>query len=202
LLQGSAESSLARDVADKIAYHARRTLELAENFVQLARLRETSFTPEETDLHDCLGEASDALWPLASKKGVRIIVRPGEPCCVAGERHALTRAFLNLLDNAVRFSPAGAEIHCGVAVATAEGAPMFEAWIEDHGAGIPEERLADLTGRFGPLAARPGRSVGLGLAYVRAVAERHGGRLDYAPVSPHGSRFALVLPEFADSVSR
>lgn len=209
LLQGSSGSGtddgerLTRDVADKIGYHARRTLGLAENFVQLARLRETRFAPEETDLHDCLGEASDALWPLASKKSVRIIVHPGEPCCVAGERHALTRAFLNLFDNAVRFSPVGAEIHCGVEAATAEGATMFEAWIEDHGAGIPQERLADLTGRFGPLAAsRPGLSVGLGLAYVRAVAERHGGRLDYVPVSPHGSRFALVLPASAGSLTR
>ncbi|MBC9035192.1 CHASE2 domain-containing protein [Sphingomonas sp. JC676] len=209
LLQGSAESGsnhkerLTREVADKIAYHAQRTLGLAENFVQLARLRETRFAPEETDLHDCLGEASDALWPLATQKGVRIVVRPGEPCCVAGERHALTRAFLNLLDNAVRFSPAGAEIHYGIEETSPEGATMFEAWIEDRGPGIPKERLADLTGRFGPLAASgPGLSVGLGLAYVRAVAERHGGRLEHSAVSPHGSRFTLVLPEFAASVTR
>ena len=209
LLQSSAESGanhkerFRRDVADKIAYHAQRTLGLAENFVQLARLRETLFAPEETDLRDCLGEASDALWPLATKKGVRIVVRPGQPCCVAGERHALTRAFLNLLDNGVRFSPDGAEIHCGFEEGPAEGATMFEAWIEDRGPGIPPARLADLTGRFGPLAASgPGLSVGLGLAYVRAVAERHGGRLDYATASPHGSRFTLVLPEFAAPFTR
>lgn len=189
--------------ADKIAYHARRTLGLAENFVQLARLRETSFAPEETDLHDCLGEASDALWPLASKKDVRIVAPPGEPCCVAGERHALTRAFLNLLDNAVRFSPRGAEIRCGIDKVATDNAVEFEAWIEDRGPGVSEERLADLTGRFGPMGtSAPGMSVGLGLAYVRTVADRHGGRLEYAAVSPHGSRFTLALPAFASTLTR
>ena len=189
--------------ADKIAYHARRTLGLAENFVQLARLRETGFAPEETDLHDCLAEASDALWPLASKKDVRIVVPPSEPCCVGGERHALTRAFLNLLDNGVRFSPPGAEIRCGIDVVATGDAFEFEAWIEDRGPGISEERLADLTGRFGPMGrSAPGMSVGLGLAYVRTVADRHGGRLEYAAVSPHGSRFTLALPAFASTLTR
>jgi signal transduction histidine kinase len=202
LLEGTAHSGLGTDTADKIAYHARRTLGLAENFVQLARLRETSFDPEETDLHDCIGEASDALWPLASKKGVRITAPASEPCCVAGERHALTRAFLNLLDNAVRFSPPNAEIRCGIDAVTSDGAAGFEAWVEDAGPGISADRLADLTGRFGPLAgSAPGLSVGLGLAYVRTVAERHGGRLRYAAVSPHGSRFILDLPALASPLT-
>jgi signal transduction histidine kinase len=55
--------------------------------------------------------------------------------------------------------------------------------------------LTDLTSRFGPLAAaEPGLSVGLGLAYVRAVAERHGGSVRYEAVSPNGSRFILTIP--------
>ncbi len=195
LLEGSETAGVGRDAADKIAYHARRTLELAENFVQLARLRETGFDPEETDLHDCLAEASDALWPLASKKSVRIVVPSGEPRCVAGERHALTRAFLNLLDNAVRFSPPGAGISCGIDSVATAGAQGFEVRIEDQGPGISEERLTDLTSRFGPLASSaPGLSVGLGLAYVRTVAERHGGDLRYEAASPHGSRFIFAIP--------
>ena len=194
LLEGS-KTGVGADAADKIAYHARRTLNLAENFVQLARLRETPFDPEETDLQDCLAEASDALWPLASKKGAWIVAPPAEPRCVAGERHAVTRALLNLLDNAVRFSPPGAKVRCGIdAVETASGS-LFELWIEDQGPGISEERLSDLTSRFGPLAAAgPGLSVGLGLAYVRTVAERHGGNLRYEAISPHGSRFIFAIP--------
>lgn len=194
LLEGS-ETGVGADAADKIAYHARRTLNLAENFVQLARLSETAFDPEEADLHDCLAEASDALWPLASKKGVWIVAPPGEPCYVAGERHALTRALLNLLDNAVRFSPPGAKIRCGIDAVETAGGSLFEVWIEDQGPGISEQRLTDLTSRFGPLAATgPGLSVGLGLAYVRTVAERHGGSVRYEAASPRGSRFIFTIP--------
>ncbi|WP_066810417.1 CHASE2 domain-containing protein [Sphingomonas asaccharolytica] len=195
LLEGSEKKGVGADAADKIAYHARRTLNLAENFVQLARLRETPFTPEETDLHDCLAEASDALWPLASKKSVWIVAPPAEPCYVAGERHALTRALLNLLDNAVRFSPPRAKIRCGIDAVESADASLFELWIEDQGPGISEERLTDLTSRFGPLAATgPGLSVGLGLAYVRTVAERHGGSVRYEALSPRGSRFIFTIP--------
>lgn len=194
LLEGS-KTGVGADAADKIAYHARRTLNLAENFVQLARLRETPFGPEDVDLHDCLAEASDALWPLASKKNVWIVVPPAEPCYVAGERHALTRALLNLLDNAVRFSPSGAKIRCEIDSVETAATSLFEIWIEDQGPGISEERLTDLTSRFGPLAvAGPGLSVGLGLAYVRTVAERHGGGLRYEAVSPRGSRFIFTIP--------
>jgi len=194
LLEGST-TGIGADAADKIAYHARRTLNLAENFVQLARLSETPFAPEETDLQDCVAEASDALWPLASKKKVWIVAPSAEPRYVAGERHALTRALLNLLDNAVRFSPSGAKIRCGIDAVKTSGASLFEVWIEDQGPGISEERLTDLTSRFGPLAAfGPGLGVGLGLAYVRTVAERHGGSVRYEAVSPRGSRFIFTIP--------
>jgi signal transduction histidine kinase len=126
---------------------------------------------------------------------VWIVAPPAEPCYVAGERHALTRALLNLLDNAVRFSPPRAKIRCGIDAVETAGASLFEAWIEDQGPGISEERLTDLTSRFGPLAATgPGLSVGLGLAYVRTVAERHGGSVRYEAVSPHGSRFIFTIP--------
>ena len=201
LLEGS-ETGVGADAADKIAYHARRTLNLAENFVQLARLRETAFNPEECNLQDCLAEASDALWPLASKKGVWIVAPPAEPCYVAGERHALTRALLNLLDNAVRFSPRDVKIRCGIDLAEIAGASLFEVWIEDQGPGISAERLKDLTSRFGPLAvAGPGLSVGLGLAYVRTVAERHGGSVRYEAVSPRGSRFIFTIPALGSSTA-
>jgi len=199
LLEGS-EAGVGAEKADKIAYYARRTLNLAENFVQLARLSETPFGPEETDLQDCLAEASDALWPLASKKSVWIVAPPAEPRYVAGERHALTRALLNLFDNAVRFSPPGAKIRCGIDPVETAGASLFDVWIEDQGPGISEERLTDLTSRFGPLAAAgPGLSVGLGLAYVRTVAERHGGGVRYEAVSPRGSRFIFTIPALAPS---
>jgi CHASE2 domain-containing sensor protein/signal transduction histidine kinase len=198
LVEGAGSAGLSPELADRIGYHARRTLGLADNFVQLARLRETRFDPEEIDLHACLGEAADALWPQASKKGVRIVTPPAdEPCCVAGERHALTRAFLNLLDNAVRFSPEGCEICCGIDAPPGAEGGWFEVRVEDCGPGVAPERRATLASAYksGGTGAQP--SVGLGLAYVQAVAERHGGDLRYEEATPSGARFVVRIPALA-----
>jgi CHASE2 domain-containing sensor protein len=192
--------TLLEGVADpaRIAAHARRTLALAEDFVQLARLRDTRFAPEETDLADSLAEAIDAAWPQVRARGVRIVVAtPEEPCCIDGERDALTRMFANLIDNAVKFSPAGGEVRC-VIVPDDDG---FTASVEDDGPGIAEERIAQLFGRFGPTVRRGAATAGLGLAFVRAAAERHGGSVTYEP-GPHGARFVLRFASAAERGAR
>jgi CHASE2 domain-containing sensor protein len=195
LLEGAGAAGLPPETADRIGYHARRTLGLADNFVQLARLRETRFDPEETDLHDCLGEAADALWPQASKKSVRIVTPPAEtPCCVQGERHALTRAFLNLLDNAVRFSPEGHEVRCAIDVVHDTQGGWFDVRVEDRGPGIAPERRAGLAASYNSAGTGAQPSVGLGLAYARAVTERHGGNLRYEDAPSGGARFIVRIP--------
>lgn len=198
LLERADRRSVQKELASHIASHARRTLALADDFVQLARLRTTAFEPMETDLCDALAEAMDAAWPQASSKGVRV-VRMGSagPCCVMGEHHALTRALHNLIDNAVKFSPAGAEVHCTV---INDDRLWSEISIEDRGPGVAGERLDRLFERFGPLEPRGGiPSAGLGLSYVQAVTLRHGGELHYAPVSPSGARFTMRLPAASSS---
>jgi len=180
---------LTPDLAGRIATHARRTLELADDFVQLARLGNTPFDAEETDLCDALAEARDAVWPQASRRGVRIVATGTDtPHCVLGEGHALRRALVNLLDNAVKFSPERGEIRC--ALVQSQGRIALS--IEDYGPGVAPERLSDLFGRFGVIAPRGSvPASGLGLAYVHAVVERHGATIDYHAVAPHGARFVL-----------
>ena len=180
---------LTPELASRIATHARRTLMLADDFVQLARLGNTPFDAEETDLCDALAEAQDAVWPQAAPRGVRIVATGTDaPCCVLGEGHALRRALVNLLDNAVKFSPDGGEIRC--AIGQSQGRIALS--IEDHGPGVVPERLSDLFGRFGAIAPRGSAPTsGLGLAYVHAVAERHGATIDHHAVAPHGARFVL-----------
>lgn len=195
LLEGARAAGLSSEMADKIGHHARRTLGLADNFVQLARLRETRFAPEETDLHDCLAEAADALWPQASRKKVRIVTPSADaPCCVTGERHALTRAFLNLIDNAVRFSPEGCEVRCTIDELRDAQAGWLDVRVEDRGPGIASERRAGLAAPYASAGTGAQPSVGLGLAFVRAVAERHGGHLRYEDAAPRGACFVVRIP--------
>lgn len=197
LLESDAGVRVPSELASKLAGHARRTLRLADDFVQLARLRSTRFEPEETDLCDSLAEALDAVWPFATRKAVRFASTGSDrPHCVMGERHALTRALLNLLDNAVKFSPSGTTVHCAIE----EVADGTDHWcrltIRDAGPGVLAANRSRLFRRFGPVengsGATPG--VGLGLNYAWLVAERHGGTLSYAPGQTGGACFTLSLP--------
>lgn len=203
LLKTEPGRSVPAELARRIDGHARRTLRLADDFVQLARLRTATFEPEETDLCASLAEASDAVWPLAARRGVKIVVDEEDaPRCVLGERHALTRAALNLLDNAVKFSPDGGEVRCRITETVDADGRWYDLVIEDSGPGISRGHLARLFTRFGPVgqgAQGTHAGSGLGLSYVRAAAERHGGSLAYAPVPTGGSRFTLRLPALEPS---
>ena len=190
LIDGAGPAPLAPDRAARIRGYARRTLVLADDFVQLARLNTARFNPEETDLADALAEAADGVWAPASARGVRTVVTtPEEPACVMGEHDALTRAFLNLLDNAVKFSPDGGTVRCAI-IADTGG---YRVSIEDEGPGMPPDRMAVLFDRFGPIVRRGGQGSGLGLAYVRAAVARHGGTVACEAVLPHGTRFLVGL---------
>jgi CHASE2 domain-containing sensor protein/signal transduction histidine kinase len=196
LLEQAGPAAAGR-IGTRIAGHARRTLALAENFVQLARFNTARFEPEDMNLADALIDAADDLWPQASRRGVQIQTEGiDEPRYMLGERHALTRALVNLLDNAVKFSPDGGTVRCAI---MAEGDRLL-CLIEDQGPGIPADRQRTLFTRFGRTSTAPGSgySSGLGLAYVHAAVKRHGGTIRCEPRTPHGTRFILTFPALGD----
>lgn len=192
LLESGDGAGLPRDIAGRVIGHARRTLALADNFVQLARLRATRYTPEEVDLSDIVIEAADALWPSAARRRIRIVTENVDrPWLLAGEHSALFRAVVNLLDNAVRLSPDHGAVRCGIESA----GDQVLCTVEDEGPGVPTNRIGSLFDRFGPTTdRRGGLSSGLGLAYVRSVVERHGGVVRYEARLPTGARFLITLP--------
>ena len=110
-----------------------------------------------------------------------------EPCMVSGARGRIDRAVANLLDNAAKWSPAGATVH----VALRDG----ELTVRDHGPGIAAEDLPHVFDRFYRSTAARGRAgSGLGLAIVRHVAERHGGAVTAEPAPGGGALLRLGLP--------
>lgn len=183
-----------RALVDRIDALARKTLRLSDDFVQMARFSVASFDPEDINLADVLTEAADELWPLASRRDVRIAIEGAEgPFFMQGERDTLSRALINLLDNAVKFSPAGSVVHCAIRFDSDE---TIECTIEDAGPGIQAERRRDLFARFGPRRDAAGSRVssGLGLAYVGAAVKRHGGSINCEARAPRGTRFVLRFP--------
>lgn len=163
----------------RIAQNARLTLGLAEGYVQLARAESQPLDPAPVDLGEAMMDAADLLWPQAQARGVRIDTQAPPDALVQGDRTLLTRVFLNLIDNAVKFSPDGGRVLCDVWRA----GEVWRCRIMDQGPGPEPSLRPDLFAPFrhGGRSAPPVlvAGVGLGLAYVAAVAERHGGRAFY-----------------------
>ena len=112
---------------------------------------------------------------------------------MTGDAGWLERLLLILLDNAIKFTPRGGQVH--VELSGDQGVARLS--VTDTGIGIPEDALARVFDPFfrgDPARSRATEGGGLGLALARWVAIQHRGTIDVASRSGHGSRFTLSLP--------
>lgn len=143
---------------------------------------------------DAVGAAVDVVAPGAERVTIAQHVAPG--LLVAADGTALTRAIIALLDNAVRHSPAGGVI----TVSAVAAGDLVALRVADQGTGVrgvDPARLFDRFVRAEPDAdhgASSRRGFGLGLALVRDIAERFGGRIRLERTGPAGTTFLLELP--------
>ena len=137
-------------------------------------------------------EAADIVRPSGVARDIRLTVREAGAATVRGEAVLLREALVNLLQNAVEFSPAGGEVALGWTVAG--GKVVFA--VEDAGPGVPDYALPRVFERFYSLP-RPGterKSTGLGLALVRVIAHLHGGDAALANRPEGGARAEFWVP--------
>lgn len=172
---------------------AQRALELAEGFVALSRaeaIERATFEP--FDLRDAVQDAIDETWATAQWREVALRFTPGAASWpVLGHRGLLARAVTNLVGNAVKYTPAGGT----VIVAGARTADQWEISVRDTGPGVDRDLRTRLFERFQRGTESPATGgAGLGLAFVRVVATRHGGTTGVRDPSPGGSEFFLRIP--------
>lgn len=178
----------------RIERYAHASLGMAESFVQLASAQAQEYHMAPLDLVALLAETTDDLWALARDRQVdlRIAAAP-EAAPGVGDRALLRRALANVINNAIKFSPEGSVVQCAIA----EQGPHWVVSVRDHGPGIAPELQDKL---FTPYQRLHGRShptvhgVGLGLALVFTVVQRHGGSLEVDSDTGRGAEFRLVLP--------
>lgn len=173
--------------------------------VEAGKLR---LQPESFELAELVQSAVSSIHPQAIKRGltVRKVVEPGLPRPVLDEEK-IRQCLVNLLGNAVKFTPAGGTITLRVeraarvpACATGrfdgpEG--YFALVVEDTGIGIPPEQIDQIFETFFQVdgsATREYGGAGLGLAIVRSYVEAHGGEISVASAPGEGSRFTILLP--------
>lgn len=187
-VQGSPEA-LAR-----LRVQLARAHELAEEFLATSRAEmsdEAGF--QDIDLGGVLQQAADAVYPLAQSRKVTLAREiPVEPIWVKGEFGLLERMAVNLIQNAVKYSPANG----AVKVELVQEGDRLRLCVIDSGPGISAEELPNLFKRFSRLQPKAGQvaGAGLGLYFVRVVAEKHGGSVRAEAGPDGGTRFCVWLP--------
>lgn len=175
-----------------------KTLHLAEQFLQLSRANTHEYIKfYDIDFNSVALNAIEQLWALSNKKGITINSKfDSEELWTHAEPDLLERAILNLLSNAIKHSEAGSTINVKISQTQDE----ISCCVIDEGAGISTAELPHLFEMFRK-AQSPGverkQGVGLGLAFVDAVAKRHSGYVDVISSEGKGSSFCLKLPKVA-----
>ena len=151
---------------------------------------------ESIQLDEFLETILDQISPVAAEKSIAVRSSLSPDLTVSGDTDMLIRLFLNLLDNAVTYTPSGGQID----VRTAAEANMAAVIIRDNGPGIPPEHLSRLFERFYRAEAdrsrvKDGRSgTGLGLAIAYEITQIHGGALIAESDPGKGATFTVRLP--------
>jgi heavy metal sensor kinase len=150
-------------------------------------------------LSDLVQESVSVVGVLAEDKKQAILVGGNSQLSVSADRSFLRMAVINLLDNAVKYSPAGCTIRVSVedSVGASDRATLVGVAIEDEGPGIPKdkaERVFDRFYRIDEGRTRDAGGAGLGLAIAKWAVEAHGGAINLTPRLPHGSVFSIWLP--------
>jgi PAS domain S-box-containing protein len=137
-------------------------------------------------------DAVEAVSPVAETKNQIINLKmPTDPPPITVDGDMIRRVLINLLENAVKYSPPGGEITLGIEI----GAKFANIWVQDTGPGIPlteQEHILEKYTRLNPDGSQKG--FGLGLAYCRLAIEGHGGQIWVESEPRQGARFCLTLP--------
>ena len=155
---------------------------------------------EKLNLTDIVIESLTKSRILAERKNIRLILKledeNPESIFIIGDNKKLLNVFLNLFDNAIKYSNDNSEISCFTGKTKKDGYAFVT--IKDEGIGIGEESLKNIFERFYRADSSRTRgesySLGLGLSIVKAVIEAHGGQIEVKSEETKGSAFTVFLP--------
>ena len=190
-LSRAANEAERDDAMGKLSAGMQRAIRLVEQMLSLARQEprvETIRAP--VPLADIARDVVAELVPLADAKQIDLGISNSQPAVVLGDPDALRTLTRNLVDNAVRYTPAGGRVDVSVENGGDGGQTLLT--VVDNGPGIPPEERSRVLDRF---YRRPGTSPpgsGLGMAIVKAIADTHGATLELDS-GPDGTGLAVSV---------
>lgn len=193
---GDSDAEQSREYHEFIVKECRRLTSLIENVLDYARIERgsRSYEFEPTDLALLTEQTVKSLEAYAQERGVRLESRvKGTAVAVGADARAIQGALVNLIDNAIKHSPADSDV---VVELTFEPSQARLA-VTDLGRGIPDEEHRRIFERFyrcGSELHRETKGTGLGLAIVKHTVDAHGARVRVRSAPGEGSCFEIVLP--------
>ncbi len=187
--KGAIEGGVKVDI-DKASANLERLMLLVDDLLDFQRLQSGKLELDlaDFDLAVLFREAIELVGANAKAKGVDIRF-PQRQWTVRGDKQKLLQAFLNLLNNAIKFSPANEP----VTVAVIEQAKFLEVTITDCGPGVPEDYCEKIFNAFEQVpGAKTKEGTGLGLAICKLIIRGHNGQIGVR----NGSTFWFTLPKF------
>ncbi len=186
---------------EEVLEEIHRMSEMVENLLTLARADEGGavLSVEALDLRELLAEASETAGILGEGPGISVRTElPPGPVIVPVDRSRIRQLLLNLVTNAIKYTPPGGKVSLGL-VDRGETAAIV---VGDNGIGIPAADLPHIFDRFYRVdhartrtSERPGS--GLGLAITKWIADAHGGQITVQSRVARGTAFTVTLPKVA-----
>jgi heavy metal sensor kinase len=194
-LQNTLDAVAYRDVIGSMLEEVDRLTRLVESLLILTRADsgKVQLAPEALDLGGLVGHVIDQLRVLADEKQQELTLQTPIQVHVTGDPPLIRHALMNLIHNAIKYTPKGGTIT--VKVNATGGRAMIE--VRDTGPGIPaahRDRIFDRFYRVDTSRSREEGGVGLGLAIARWAVEANGGQIELASDQSRGSLFRVVLP--------
>ena len=200
-MRGAAETTMIRPELDAQARESAaitveecdRLLGIINSMLDIAEAeaRAVSWTMEVVDLAAVLEDACELFEPVAQDKAMTLSHTAQGDCRINGNMQQIQRVIANLIDNAVKYSPAGSRIDTQVARRDA----MVELSVRNPGPGIPEKDLHRVFDRFYRCdSSRTTPGSGLGLSLAQAIVRTHGGTLSAASRGGEYTVFTLCIP--------
>ena len=184
----------SRELLSAAHRSANRLLALVNDLLDLERVGsgERTVDKRDCDLAEAMASAAETVRPIAADAGVAIALAPGQ-LRLHADPERLTQVIVNLLANAVRFSPRGGTVTVGMA----RNGDRVRVTIDDQGPGVPAAFRESIFQPFKQVegsAAHKKGGTGLGLAISQAIVGEHGGVLNVTDAPGGGARFWFELP--------